>query len=284
MALRREQRISRSSTMTATGTVLREDKRTNGAYYDTLIDDCHVFSYGIDLVKLFSKHDGETAENSGMFKNVHFKIFNKTDNYWVTAARNEEEGVYYVNGHAAEEQDATVFYPVTYDGAFGHIMVKGLEDDEYVLTEIQTADGYTLLKDGINVTIKSADDPSRPCKVYDKDILGVIQNDPRYNADGGMDLHLENIPQKALAHNLLTASATVDGNAVVMLPNSYADPEKTQEVSPNAVAPLTVVNTRGFDLPSTGDRGTMMYTVGGILLMTAAATVMIVALKKKKTA
>ena len=46
---------------------------------------------------------------------------------------------------------------------------------------------------------------------------------------------------------------------------------------------MSVVNTRGFDLPSTGDHGTMMYTISGILIMTGAAAVMFVALKKKKT-
>ena len=272
--------------------VVLQWKRTSNDYYDTLIDDCHVFSYGIDLVKLFSKDDSEAAENNGMFKDVHFKIYNKTDGYWVTAERSNAEGIYYVTGHAQEEADATVFYPVTHDGEFGHILVKGCEDDEYILTEIQTSDGYTLLKDGINVTIESADDPSRPCEIYKDDVLGVLQNDPHYDIDGGLDLELANIPQKGLAHSLLTANATVDGNAVEMLPNAYyedaaprAEGQKADlyEVSPNAIAPLSVVNTRGFDLPSTGDHGTMMYTISGILIMTGAAAVMFVALKKKKT-
>lgn len=216
---------------------------------------------------------------------VHFKIYNKTDGYWVTAERSDAEGIYYVTGHAQEEADATVFYPVTHDGEFGHILVKGCEDDEYILTEIQTADGYTLLKDGINVTIHSADDPSRPCKIYEEDVLGVMQNDPHYDIDGGMNLELANIPQKALAHNLLTANATVDANPVEMQPNSVekgADGEILAEHSPNAVVPLSVVNTPGFDLPSTGDHGTMMYTIIGISLMSAAAVIMIIAFRKKK--
>ncbi len=55
------------------------------------------------------------------------------------------------------------------------------------------------------------------------------------------------MPQRHLEHHLLTASATVDGNAVTML---------TDNGSANAEAPLRVVNTRGFDLPRTGDNGT----------------------------
>ena len=62
----------------------------------------------------------------------------------------------------------------------------------------------------------------------------------------------------SVEHHLLTASAKVDGNPVTMLADGG---------SANAEAPLTVVNTRGFDLPETGDNGTMMFTIVGILLM-----------------
>ena len=51
--------------------------------------------------------------------------------------------------------------------------------------------------------------------------------------------------------------------------------------SVNAEAPLTVVNTRGFDLPKTGDHGTWMYSIGGVLLMAVAASAMFFALRKK---
>lgn len=42
-------------------------KRTSSEYYDTLIDDCHVYSFGMDLTKLFSDTDPETAEETGMY-------------------------------------------------------------------------------------------------------------------------------------------------------------------------------------------------------------------------
>ena len=76
-----------------------------------------------------------------------------------------------------------------------------------------------------------------------------------------------------MEHYLLTAYATVDGNDVTML----ADGE-----SENAIAPLTVVNTRGFDLPKTGDDGVWMFTVGGIVLMAGAGLVIILTLATKK--
>lgn len=247
-------------------------KRTSSEYYDTLIDDCHVYSFGMDLTKLFSDTDPETAEETGMYDHVKFKIYNETDGYWVTAKLNETEGVYYVTGHTANESDGTVFSPVTVGSTHGHILLKGCEDDEYVITEIETANGYTLLNKDIHVVITAADDNSRPCDIYSEDVLGVLQNDPHYSFNGGQDLTLANIPQAQLAHNYMTATATVDTNAVTML---------VDDGSANAEAPLTVINTAGFDLPQTGDNGTWMFTVGGILLMAGATFIIFLVCRKK---
>ena len=249
-------------------------KRTSSEYYDTLIDDCHVYSFGIDITKLFSDKDSETAEETGMFKHVKFKIYNETDGYWITASRNEEENVYYVTGHVTEEADATIFYPVTTDAGFGHVMIKGCEDDVYRITEVETMDGYTLLKESIYVKIVATDDASRPCNIYSQDILGVLQNDPRYAFNGGLDLSLANIPQTQLAHNYMTATASVDNNSVTMLEDNG---------SANAEAPLTVVNTSGFDLPQTGDMGTAIFAVTGIMLMAGAGIIILFACRKKKS-
>ena len=242
-------------------------KRSSQNYYDTLVDDCHVFSYGIDLTKVFN--DGQ-----GNFKNVAFLIQNKTDGYYVKAALDQATGIYYVTEHVTDKKDATNFVPVTVAGKDGKIVVMGLEDDSYVISELKTDNGYTLLKNAITVDISRAD-TANSCTIYESDALGLIQNDPRYaekvnSADG-----ITNHAQKHLEHKLVTASATVDGKKVTMLESNG---------SKNAEAPLTVVNTRGFDLPKTGDHGTWMYSVGGVLLMTAAAGAMFFALRKRSTA
>lgn len=80
------------------------------------------------------------------------------------------------------------------------------------------------------------------------------------------------MPQKHLEHCLLTASARVDSSDVTM----EADGE-----SVNAVVPLTVVNTRGLNLPQTGGHGTWMYGVAGTVLMAAAAIILVSARRKK---
>ena len=71
----------------------------------------------------------------------------------------------------------------------------------------------------------------------------------------------------------MTAYASVDGNSVTMLEDNG---------SANAEAPLTIVNTRGFDLPQTGDNGTMVFTVIGVIAMAGAMFVLFLVTRKGK--
>lgn len=206
-------------------------KRTNTEYFDTLEDDCHFYVYGLDLLKQFS--DGK-----GDFANVQFKLYNNTDQYWVTAELNETEGIYYVKDQAADEADATTFIPVS----TGKIIVRGLEDDEYIITEIATDDGYTLLKDAITVVITSAEN-------------GIVCD--------------------VCGKSGITATATVNGDAVGMIEDNG---------SLSAIVPMSVVNTRGFDLPQTGENGTWLFAVGGVLIVSLSAAFIFFILAKKRKA
>ena len=122
-------------------------KRTNTGYFDTLQDCCHVYTYGVDVLKQFSDGKGDLA-------NVHFLLHNDTDGYFVTAEL--VDGVYHVTGHEVKESKATAFVP----NGEGHIRVMGLEDDTYALTETDTDKGYVLLKDGIEIVITAAEGES----------------------------------------------------------------------------------------------------------------------------
>lgn len=144
-------------------------RRTNNTYFDTLKDCCHVYTYGIDVLKQFS-------DNGGNLRNVKFRLHNDTDDVFVIAE--QKDGVYYAKGLTAKKSDATTFIP----NAQGHIVVKGLEDDAYSLTEIATDKGYVLLKDAVKIVIKTA----------------------------------ENGTCEQCGAKLLTASATVNGKDVTM--------------------------------------------------------------------
>lgn len=268
-------------------TVVLTWRRSSQNYYDTLVDDCHVYTYGIDLTKYFEGENGNPAID-GDYAEVEFVLYNDTDDYWVKAELNQAEGIYYVVDHMISDADskpvssydgvhgnldaeaealkagATQFIPVTSDGVDGKIIIKGLEDDEYILTEIKTDSGYTLLKDHIKINISTAE--NTVCPIYTTDKKGVMQNDARYlevlnraNVNLSTVLGLGNtIPQKYLEHKVLTASATVDGNDVTML---------TDNASVNALVALDVVNTHGFDLPQTGDTSARWLQIGGPVVM-----------------
>ena len=223
-------RISYAATLTADAKMGDTDnpnevvltwKRTNTTYFDTLKYCCHVYTYGIDVLKQFS-------DNGGNLRNVKFRLHNDTDDCYIIAE--QKDGVYYAKGFATKKADATTFVP----NAQGHIVIKGLEDDAYGLTEIATDKGYVLLKDAVKIVIKTA----------------------------------ENGQCEKCGTKLLTASATVNGKDASMTDG-------------NAIVPLTVVNNPGFDLPKTGGYGVWMYTVGGVLLLGAAAFIVIRSRKHK---
>ena len=115
-------------------------KRTNTTYFDTLKDCCHVYTYGIDVLKQFS-------DNGGNLRNVKFRLHNDTDDCYIIAE--QKDGVYYAKGFASKKSDATTFVP----NGSGHIVVKGLEDDAYSLTEIATDKGYVLLREAVKIVI-----------------------------------------------------------------------------------------------------------------------------------
>ncbi len=248
-------------------------RRSSQDYYDTLVDDAHIYVYALELTKLFS--DGQ-----GDFSKVEFILRNDSDGYFVKAELNEEEGVYYVVDHVADEKDATHFVPVipvimpnASEGPDYKIIVKGLEDDSYTITETRTDSGYNLLKEDIKVVI-SQTETVELCDIYAEDVLGLIQNDPRYAEIINDTGDLKNMPQRHLEHHMLTASAQVDSNDVTMLEDKGSE---------NAIAPLRVINTKGFDLPATGDRGVWMYGLIGVLLMAGSIASIVLTNRKKRT-
>ncbi len=144
-------------------------RRTNNTYFDTLKDCCHVYTYGVDVLKRFS-------DNGGNVRNVKFRLHNDTDDCYIIA--DLKDGVYYAKGFAAKKTDATTFVP----NSGGHIVVKGLEDDTYSLTETATDKGYVLLKEAVKIVITTK----------------------------------ENGACEKCGTKLLTASATVNGKDVTM--------------------------------------------------------------------
>lgn len=148
-------------------------KRTNTGYFDTLQDCCHVYTYGVDVLKQFSDGKGDLA-------NVHFLLHNDTDDVYVIAE--QRDGMYYVKGFTGKKADATTFVP----NDSGHTIVNGLEDDTYTLTETDTDKGYVLLKDGIEIVITAVEGESacETCGVKLLTASGSVKGDAVDMEDG----------------------------------------------------------------------------------------------------
>ena len=80
--------------------------------------------------------------------------------------------------------------------------------------------------------------------------------------------------QVVISKSGATVSATVDGKAVNM---------SAIGTSGHALAPFTIINTRGFDLPQTGGTGNWLFPVVGLTMLTACIVGIIILAKKKPT-
>ncbi len=205
--------------------------RTNTADIETITDTARVFSYGINLEKTFSGQEGNA-------ENVQFVLQNQTNGHYITAVA-ASAGVYNVtdNNKSSDEANATKFSP----NADGSLIINGLEADTYVLTEIHTDAGFSLLKEPMTIVINQTIDEIIPSinTLYDSttaDTPVVINNGDR-------------------------ASATVDGSAATMI---------SDDASTNAYVDMTVINTPTFVLPQTGGNGTLIFTLAGCGIALAA--------------
>ena len=162
--------------------VTLEWRRSNMNYTDTLTEENRVYTYGLDMTKKFSDDRGDATE-------VKFLVYNLSDGYYVTAQA-AAPGLYYVTGTVdAQEADATVFSPA----ADGSLQIFGLENDAYVVTEIETDAGYNLLKDSIDVVITA--------------VMSECENTFTCTHD---------------VHHTLAAEGTVNGKAVSLSENNAA--------------------------------------------------------------
>ena len=79
--------------------------------------------------------------------------------------------------------------------------------------------------------------------------------------------------QVVISKSGATVSATVDGKAVNM---------SAIGTSGHALAPFTIINTRGFDLPQTGGTGNWLFPVIGMVMLAACITGIVILAKKPR--
>ncbi len=203
--------------------------RENGEEDDEK-DCCHVYTYGLDITKIFSDNSDAT-DFTGVVFTIEMQKFSAPGEYSYVIVRDGSVGT------TSTESDE-IYYTPDKDGK---IVLRGLPPATYRITEIATKDGYYKISDSIEVVITSEESAT------------TCEND---------------------RCKVRVGSATVDGNAATMLEDG---------VSVNALATITVYNHPKSNLPPTGAEGTWLLSIVGILAMAAAAFVIILVCRKKKT-
>lgn len=191
----------------------------------------------------------KVGEKDEPLQGVEFKLYSDekcTDEIKFVDKKN---GVY---TKATEEQikagtDITTTLVTNGDG---QIQIQGLACGSYYLKETKAPDGYVLPSDVIKITL-----------VDDKDTQGGE------GPDGNLD------------------DCTAEGSTVVKeesLVSTFAIGGDTEDGLKN-IFEFKVENKKpGFNLPTTGGMGTVLFTAGGLVIMACGAALVLVTLKKKK--
>lgn len=251
-------------------------RRSNMDNYDVLEDRARIYSYALNIKKNFA----ENKDKPGNPKDVRFVLQNNTDGHYLTAV-NGSDGVYYISdgkkldkepdmkaidgqGKMTDEKYAGqgVFVP----GADGKLEINGLEADEYTLRELETTDGYSLLRDPMIININCTQDTITPSKTTLYDV-----KDKEANEAAGTHHFIDS----QVTGQTVAATATVDGKAT----NMSAHATKEAGFSANARVDMTILNSRSFRLPQTGGMGTIAFTLAGCAM--AIGGVVLVTRKKK---
>ena len=143
--------------------------------------------------------------------------------------------------------------------------VTNVTGNYYVVAEANPAKGVyyaTGTTTNVDEATRMTPDESGHLYLYglEEDTYQITetQTDPDYNLlEDVITVDIDTKYTPGVQVGSLTATATVDGHSAAM--EAMGD-------SGNALVPLTVLNTRGFDLPKTGGKGTLVTTVVGIVL------------------
>ncbi len=124
------------------------------------------------------------------------------------------------------------------------LTIIGLDDDEtYILKEIKTADGYNLIDDDITIDLEAQIGPN-----------GMLLDE--------------------------TATKVKLGNTDLTV--EFVNNTDTTDTAIASVA-FELYNQRGFSLPKTGDTGTWVLTVCGILLIASGVALVVISRKIKSS-
>lgn len=150
-----------------------------------------------------------------------------------------------MTGEKAEKYYKLVKHLTT--GGEGKVSASGLEKGTYYLVETKTAEGYNLLKEPVKVDLNF--EYSETWDERNKYVEGaLVKHDVDYNRQNAFEKGTTN------ATELTSGSITAN-----------------------------IINRKGFDLPTTGGFGTLLFSGIGVLLVVAGVGVLLSLKKKNRT-
>lgn len=206
-------------------------------------DGAVVYTFSIHVKKLGENANGEPLPN------VKFNVYKEVAAGTVGAVKGSEIGI---TGEDADKDFVKVVIDDTknddtkYDlvtNNNGEAKVDGLANGTYYLVETATVNGYNLLSGPVKVTIQVS--YSKSWKAKDDYV-------------GDKLVHHE----ETLHEEYFGGTKTTPGNGYIL---------------------TTIINRKGFNLPTTGGFGTLLFSGIGVLLVVAGVGVLL-SLKKKNRA
>lgn len=200
------------------------------------------------VVYTFSIHvDKKAGDTNQKLPGVHFNVYKEVEKVTSTSVKGSEIG--FKDDRAEKNYEKIVINADSADpydlvtDANNDAVVSGLANGTYYLVETKTADGYNLLSGPVEVTISVS---------YKK--TWTAKND---YVDGKLVHHEESERKEYFGGDENKA-----GNSFTL---------------------TTIINRKGFDLPTTGGFGTLLFSGIGVLLVVAGVGVLL-SLKKKNRA
>lgn len=211
--------------------------------YETTPTEETVYTYGFTVTKVDEK--GEALQG------VEFKLYSDEKCTDEIKFVDKDNGVY-TKATADQIKAGTDITTTLVTNGDGQIQVQGLACGDYYLKETKAPDGYVLPSDVIKITL-----------VDNKDAQGGE------GPDGNLD------------------DCTAEGSTVVKDESGVSTfamgGGEDDPVVLNNIFEFKVENSKpGFNLPTTGGMGTVLFTAGGLVIMACGAALVLVTLKKKK--
>lgn len=218
----------------------------------TVQDEAVVYTFKIHIDKIADNADKTPLEG------VEFDLYKQVEHGakdTITDAKAKELGLDPTYGwvRVNNDVDANGNHVALKTDSKGVLEVKGLENGTYKLVETKAKDGYNLLKAPVDVSLNIAYKTTwTETNHYENGVW--VKRD--------VTVKNEKFDSKEEETNGGTQNGSKDGDGVIS---------------------TTIINRKGFNLPTTGGFGTLLFSGIGVLLVVAGVGVLL-SLKKKNRA